>query len=279
MEPKAAPPPSPQRSGVASQGGKERKMKRNGEVVVDLAEQIKAGILRGVFKAGDALPEATIVKQFNCSRTSAREALRLLIHSGLTIKTPNQSYRVLQFDERDLYELASLRLVLEQLAARIAFGRQDLTAGMRTALDELREAVRRGDRAEAFAANRHFHEAIINAAEHRRLSQAYTRLSDQIEFAFMTLGHLERDLDRLIGEHERLYEIARTGTLEVFLAELGDHVQGGLGASAILSEARQVPPPRTSANDPGPPHQPAQQKVSDTFECLPTNKSAGLLGW
>lgn len=231
-------------------------VKRNGEVVVDLADRIKAAILDGAFKPGDSLPEATIVREFGCSRTSAREALRLVIHSGLAVKAPNQSYRIAQFDANDLNELTSLRLLLEQQAARLAFGQEAMLDGMGAALDALRAAVAHGDRVEAIRANRNFHEAMINASGHRRLMQAYWQLSDQIEFAFMTLSHLRRSIERLVPEHESLYELARTGTLEAFLAELTRHIDSGLTVPVIPVEARP-------ANDAVAPAPAERKPVSD----------------
>lgn len=234
-------------------------MKRNGEVVVDLAERIKKAILSGAFSPGDPLPESKIIQQFGCSRASAREALRLVIHSGLAIKTPNQSYRVAQFDATDLYELTSLRLLLEQQAARLAFGQESMLRDMKLAVDELRAAVTDGDRAAAITANRHFHEAMVNASGHKRLAQAYLRMSDQIEFAFMTLSHLRRSLDRLVHEHEALYELARTGTVDAFLAELGKHIQSGLTIPGTAATA-DMPASEPELEKPR-----AQPKVSDTF--------------
>lgn len=203
-------------------------VKRQGEVVVDLAEQIRMAIQRGEFAPGEHLRESAIISMFGSSRTSAREALRLLVGTGLVAKTPNRSYRVSAFDDRDLYELGTLRLQLEQLAAMLAFGRRSLIEGMTEALEKMRIAVRNGDKGEAFTANHRFHAAIIQSADHRRLSEAYGSIADQIEFAFLTHGRLERDIDHLVGEHELLLDFAKSGDLKGFLLELQRHVQGGL---------------------------------------------------
>lgn len=219
-------------------------MKRNGEVVVDLAERIKRAILDGDFKPGEPLPETRIIREFGSSRTSAREALRLVIHSGLAVKAPNQSYRIAQFDASDLNELTSLRVLLEQQAARLAFGQEAMIEGMGAALEELRTAVAEGDRGKAIRANRNFHEAMINASGHRRLMQAYVQLGDQIEFAFMTLSHLRRNIDRLLPEHELLYDLARTGTLDAFLTELGTHIHSGLTTPGTVPDYRSTPEPK-----------------------------------
>ena len=154
--------------------------------------------------------------------------MRLLVSSGLVAKSPNRSYRVCAFDDRDLYELGTLRLQLEQLASRLAFEDAAFVEGMESAIGQMKDAVRRRDKLGAFDANNRFHEAIIGAAGHRRLSEAYGSIADQIEFAFLSHGRLERDIDHLVGEHEMLLDLARSGELEAFLNELQRHVQGGL---------------------------------------------------
>jgi DNA-binding GntR family transcriptional regulator len=246
-------------------------LKRNGEVVVDLADRIKKSILDGSFSPGDSLPESKIIDQFGCSRTSAREALRTVIHSGLAVKTPNRSYRVASFDETDVHELTSLRLLLEQQAVRIAFGREAMVQGMGSALDELRIAVDNGDHAAAIKADRHFHEAIVNSSGHRRLAQAYLRISDQIEFAFRSLRHWRRSLDQLVVEHEKLYDLVRRGIMEEFVTELGVHIQGGLAMSRDSNEATAIRPPIGEARAP------AEPEMSDTFDSI--ESKVGELRW
>jgi len=215
-------------------GGKEsdvdaapQSRKRQGEVVVDLAEQIKGAILSGEFAPGELLRETTIIAKFGSSRTSTREAFRLVINSGLVQKSPNQSYRVRTIEDRDLFELSTLRLQFEHFATRLAFGRPAFIAGMEAAVADMRDAIDRGDKVAAFTANRRFHEAMIEAAEHNRLTAAYANIADQVEFAFLSHGGLQRGMEGLVGEHELLIGLARAGDLGAFLVELQRHVQGG----------------------------------------------------
>jgi len=215
--------------------------KRKGEVVVDLADRLKGAILIGEFAAGEVLTEAKIIKAFGCSRTSSREALGLLLLSGLAVKTPNQSYRVASLDERDLYELTSMRLMMELLAASIAFGRPAFLAGMADALDEMRLAAERDDLAGAYRADRNFHKAIVRAAKHRRLEHAYALISDQVQFAHLKLGYRRRTIPQIIEEHQPLFETAANGTIDAFLNELTMHVQGSLGAALSPGESRLTP--------------------------------------
>lgn len=199
--------------------------KRSGDIITNLADNIRDAILSGIFAAGEPVPESKVVEQFACSRASAREALRLVLHSGLVIKTPNQSYRVIVPNEHDLHEITSLRWLLEEFAARLAFGREELALNLASALEDLRKSVQDRDLLGSFRANRRFHEGIIHAARHRRLADAYRQMSDQIEFAFMALNYIRPAWEQVITEHEKLYKIACEGTFEEFREELAFHIQ------------------------------------------------------
>lgn len=215
--------------------------RRKGEVVVELTEHLKRAILSGDFGAGEVLTEAKIMKAFGCSRTSCREALGLLLPSGLAVKMPNQSYRVASLDERDLYELTSMRLTMELLAASIAFDRPTFLSGMADAMEEMRQANERGDVVSGYQADRNFHKAIVRAAEHRRLEHAYALISDQVQLAFLKIGYRRRAISQIIEDHKSLFECASNGTIDAFLGELTAHVQGGLGVAFSAGERRLMP--------------------------------------
>lgn len=213
--------------------------KRTGVRVVTLAEQIKAAILDGTFRSGESLSEVKIMSSFACSRTSAREALRLVINSGLIAKAPNQSNRVVSLNERDLQQLRSLRMVLERFAGTVAFGRQSLIEGLEIAVEEMRVAVAHDSHGEIRKADRRFHEALVRAADHDRLTDIYLQLSDQIEFALLAVSKRRRHASRILADHEELLDMVKNGSLRQFLDALSVHVQQGLGAD--INPGRSVP--------------------------------------
>jgi DNA-binding GntR family transcriptional regulator len=247
-------------------------MKRQGEVVVDLADQIKKAILTGEFAPGELLPESVIIAKFGSSRASTREAFRLVMNSGLAQKSPNQSYRVRTIEDRDLYELSTIRFQFEQLAVRLAFERPAFIKGMEAAVDDMREAVDRGDKVETFTANRRFHEAMIESADHLRLSEAYDQIADQVEFALLSHGALERDMEGLVSEHEILLDFARAGDLGGFLGELHHHIQGGYQLATGMPLPDIIGPVDGQGR--------GKCQVTDTGE-LPAleRESVGHLGW
>src|ERR1700748_2232236 len=86
---------------------------RSGQLVEEIAEFIKARILKGLIAPGERVRESVIAAEKGVSRAPVREALRLLEQSGIVSKSPNYSYLVTRFGERDIHELATLRAALE----------------------------------------------------------------------------------------------------------------------------------------------------------------------
>lgn len=209
---------------------------RQGGLVEKIRDELQAAILSGRLAPGSELRESIVAGQMEISRAPVREALRLLEESGLVEKTPNRPYRVAEFTQEDLVDLANLRIALEELGVRLAIGRDPDLGAARAALDAMRSAVERGAVPEIVAADRDFHEALIQAAGNRQLSAAYSRLRDQIELAILTnLDDGRRVLDDIHGRHldflDRYIRTVRTGDATALLPLLESHVAGGLGVA------------------------------------------------
>src|SRR3954453_9479146 len=90
--------------------------------VVNLRDHIKRqvcdAILNGLFQPGARLVEANIAEQLGVSRAPVREALVSLEREGIVASLPRRGYFVIDFTEKDIEELYSLRRLLEVEALR-----------------------------------------------------------------------------------------------------------------------------------------------------------------
>lgn len=154
-----------------------------------IAAVIGRQIIGGELKPGETLPrEADLLQQFKVSRTTLREALKILSTSGFLEAKPKLGTRVRStehwntldplvltwHEETDdqpqvAEELFELRLSIEPLVARLAARR-----ATRQELAEIRNAFERMGRAhqsvqEAIEADIDFHLAIFYAAHNRFL--------------------------------------------------------------------------------------------------------------
>jgi len=77
-------------------------------------------IIAGKYKPGDWLRQEDIASQMGVSMTPVREALDLLVSSGLAERVPYRGVRVREMSVKDIADAYGLRLILEPLAAREA---------------------------------------------------------------------------------------------------------------------------------------------------------------
>jgi DNA-binding GntR family transcriptional regulator len=217
------------------QGVKFESMRSSG-LVERIRDELHRAIVSGRLAPGSTLTESVIATEMEVSRAPVREALRLLEESGLVDKTPNRPYRVAEFAESDLVDLASMRIALEELAVRLAVGADPDLGPAHLALEQMRAASDRGSTFEIIAADRAFHEALILAAGNPRLTAAYTRLRDQIQLAL--LANLTDGTSVLGGIHERHVDLldryvatVRGGDPAALLPLLEEHIAAGMGVA------------------------------------------------
>ena len=77
-------------------------------------------IISGTYKPGDWLRQDDIATQLGVSMTPVREALDLLVSSGLAERVPYRGVRVREMSTRDVVEAYGLRLILEVVIAQEA---------------------------------------------------------------------------------------------------------------------------------------------------------------
>jgi len=77
-------------------------------------------ILSLEFAPGSRIPEEMIASQMDASRTPIREALRRLATEGLIVLYPNRYAQVIEFSEKDIYDLGVMRIYLDIIACRLA---------------------------------------------------------------------------------------------------------------------------------------------------------------
>ena len=198
-----------------------------------IRDELRSAIVGGRFAPGTVLRESLIAAEMEISRAPVREALRLLEESGLVEKSPNRSYRVAEFTEEDLRDLASLRIALEELAIRLVIGVSPPLDGVHAALAQMRVAVDAGSVPDIIGADRAFHEALVVAAGNKRLTAAYTRLRDQIQLALLTnIVDRASVLDDIVERHEDLLDrylnAAASGDLTLIYPVLEEHITGGM---------------------------------------------------
>src|SRR2546430_7910501 len=138
-------------------------------------ETIKAGILSGELRPGQALVEAELAAGLEVSKTPVREALKTLAGSGLVVMSPYKGASVRIVDAELARAVYEVRAVMEPEAVRRA---AELGADFGAAAVALGEAAREGDPAKISLINRRFHRMLYAGCGNSLMAGILGDLSD-----------------------------------------------------------------------------------------------------
>jgi DNA-binding GntR family transcriptional regulator len=193
-------------------------------------EAVRAAIVEGRYAPGHRLVEQGIAAELGLSRTPVREALRMLQAEGLVVSERNRGAMVRPLSSTEVEDLYGLRIRLESYAVELAAERAtELELGSLVEAAHAFGAVVSsvdvdtvgGVRA-LHEANRTFHDGVLAAARHPRLTAMLARTVDipLVFQAFLSFG---------------IAEIERSDTFHHLIAGAMCRRDGGR-AAALMAE-------------------------------------------
>jgi len=193
------------------------------------ADAIRKKILSGEYAPGDRLLEERLTEELAISRPPLREALRNLENEGLIVTRPRRGAFVATLTDKDVYEILTLRSVLERMAFELGIPVRDqaLLEPARAALLNMEQAARATDRGALVQAGYAFHYALVGIADHDRLNSTYASVQQQLLLC-MARNLIARetyfeDLEAHVARHRYLLELVASGDREAALQELAVH--------------------------------------------------------
>ena len=208
----------------------------------EISKQIKSAIFLEHIKTGDRLPsEMELAETFTISRTTVREALRMLEQEGfITIKqgikggsyvreadfSPivNSITHMLKLKKITLANLTEARLIIEPEISRIAAmesNEQDIKK-MEEALAGLRRVVEKKER--STATNVNFHRIIGEGCKNPVLYFINNSLLNLLQ---ENLSKLYLELERnciILEQHVQIYEAIKARQAEKAYSEMKKHI-------------------------------------------------------
>lgn len=206
-----------------------------------IVQSLRNAIIAGSLKEGEILTESALSKQLGTSRSPIREAMQQLRREGLIVSGPNRSMIVTSLDDDDIAELYEYRAVLERFAigkiCRLGDDeRAVVISQLEAAIDRLRVAIGKSDEYEISTDDLAFHNALIEAAGNRRLSQTYRGLSVEFLTLINRLEIFRPSGDELIDDHQELVDAVRDGDADRGVELIDSHLDS---ASANLTRDRK----------------------------------------
>lgn len=164
------------------------KIEKRSILVEQVANQIREAIKSGKLKSGERLIEIDMANGMQVSRSAIREAIRYLEKEGLVITTPFKGAQVTELTEKDLEDLYSLRMALEELAINTLIKNldQELIRRLELVVTTMKRVAQKGNVEEIIEADLSFHRTICELSNNRRLLEAWLNLSHQLR-AFIGL--------------------------------------------------------------------------------------------
>jgi len=162
-------------------------------LIETIYQEVHARLQRGKVGLHDRLLDYEIAEEFDCTRTTVRQALLRLVNEGFLVGT-TRGFVIPSITEQDIREIFEVRRLLEPPAAANAAAvlskahEQRLKAAYRS----VQQAFKAKDIEQMFAANVAFREAWLDAVTNTRLRGAILRFVDHAQLIRLgTLSHVE----------------------------------------------------------------------------------------
>ncbi len=229
------------------------------KIYTSIVDQIVAGIRSGAFKPGEALPpERLLAEQFSVSRTSVREAIRVLEHAGvvsvrtgsgtfvtdqgLSIPTLLRTRTALQGDQSPLDVVVARRALEPVCAEQAALSRREHDLNTLRRLQAEHERIVEGD-GDPRQVDIDFHSAVAAASHNpvlELLIEQITVILRQPTWQAFTDRSRNKPGRTLVnvGHHQAILEAIVRGDPGLARAAMTAHV-ADVEASALV-EAGEV---------------------------------------
>ena len=219
-----------------------------------VVEELRARIIDGRLRLGEALSENVLATDLGISKTPVREALLQLKLERLVDVLPQRGTYVFRLARDEVVMISELREMLELPAAAAAIERNHaaLVARMTEIYQEMSKAYRAGDNASYRARDGELHQTIIDFCANSYLSDAYnqigfriqalrSRLADEMSLnraSYIDHGEMLKLVkSRKVEELQSLLRAHIRQTMNSYLEVLGDREALGEDSAPVTSDA------------------------------------------
>lgn len=191
-----------------------------------IAETLEQLVFSGAYSDGDRLDELKLAEQFNVSRTPIREALQVLVSSGMAEQIPRRGVFVRQPGPVELMEMFETMAEIEAACGRLAATRitEDGLAQLAEANVNCQQAVANLDHDLYYDENERFHQIIYRGSANRYLEKQALQLQNRLRaYRKMQLRFRGR-LDQSMAEHLEIVAALQNEDADRAATALRDHV-------------------------------------------------------
>jgi DNA-binding GntR family transcriptional regulator len=192
------------------------------------ADAVRQAILSGRLLPGTPLREAALAAELGVSRSTLREAARVLASEGLVRYQMNRGIVVTEIAAEDVADIYAARAAVELAAVDALTGHRDPAVYVNLAdlVEQIEHAFDRGDTAAVLDGDRLFHATLVAATGSPRLRRFYRQLQQEQRLALALSERSRRELGRTADDHRQLLD-ALHGSPAQARAQLTAHLHAG----------------------------------------------------
>jgi DNA-binding GntR family transcriptional regulator len=191
-----------------------------------VVREIRRQVFSGALKSGERVVEMEIASAMGISRGPIREAFAELVKDGLLIVKPGQGTYVKNFAIKDIWEIYTLRALLEGYAVTLALDRlqeQDLN-WLRDLLNSISDAAAKKDVIDVAQLNMQFHQKIMDLSEHTLLCATWRSVLAQTRMLSAMTTEFYTNPNDIRKTHELLLEALMKGDKDLNRKCFEDHI-------------------------------------------------------
>jgi DNA-binding GntR family transcriptional regulator len=205
------------------------------------AQAIRDSIFEGHVAPGTPLPEATLSARLRVSRTTVREALRLLMGENLLTYEPHKGAAVRMLRPDDVADIYASRRLLELSAIRRLRSARLAPGAFAAVLAECDAAAAAGDARAFGTGDLRFHAEIVALHRSVRLDAFFRQLMTELRLGFLAVDDPVELHATFLPLNHGLAGLLREGdvrTAQTFLSDYLDRA-AGLVTAAVAAKAPQ----------------------------------------
>jgi DNA-binding GntR family transcriptional regulator len=212
----------------------------------EIYDALHREIIAGKHKPGDWLRQDDIATLMGVSMTPVREALDLLVSTGLAERVPYRGVRVREMSAKDIADAYGLRLILEALTAREAA--LHITPAQISRLEkmmtEMKKQVKLNEMPQERQLSREFHSLIAEASGNTLLIKLYAVVTNTFpdwllyEAVFRKPELLAKSVSQTYEEHAAIIDALVKGDAQKAAQKSIEHV---LDSGKWMKEYLNIP--------------------------------------
>jgi DNA-binding GntR family transcriptional regulator len=212
----------------------------------EIYDALHRQIIAGKYKPGDWLRQEEIASQMGVSMTPVREALDLLVSTGLAERVPYRGVQVREMSIKDMADAYGLRLILEALTAREAalHIKPEQISRLEKILAEMKKHFKLNEMPQERQLSREFHAVVAEASENDLLIKLYSIVTNAFpdwllyEAVYRKPELLASSVTQTYEEHAAILDALKKGDADKSVQKSMDHI---LDSGKWMEEYLNIP--------------------------------------